>query len=377
MDYTKKLIVLKQTENSFNNRLPLTALARIEIENGVGEFHFSIVNFVREPNAKYYVLLVDSLGKHFEFELKDNATTIYSHFLTLPDLEKGVALGFYSVNNFLPLTLAFGSEKGATSLESFKKIIAEKCLVLHKEQSKTPKNEQFSAKKEKQQSCDNFNESDDFLGCEKNTQFNDKRCNENTCQNTSQAVYNDEVVATSDYYLLDEQIQQKLKALRDYENEKLPYEDELSYSQNEQETEKEPSLFSAYENETSASMRKENLEEFLKDETQENYLDKVKSQLDNLFLTNPEEQDLQNLFLGSKWAKIYYTQEKFYVVGLITLQKDKKYICYGVPSIYSKEPPKALKGYATFVPKSVFDMHGEGYWLMFQDTLTGKCVFPT
>ena len=365
MDYTKKLIVLKQTENSFNNRQPLTALARIEIENGVGEFHFSVVNFIREPFAKYFVLLVDSLGKNFEFERKDNATTIYSHFLALPSLDKGVCLGFYSVKNFLPLTLAFGGEKGAISLENFKKIIAEKCLVLHKEHLKTPKNEQFTSKNEKENICDNFNQEKDAI------------FNENSHLEQSNLAYNDEVVATSDYYLLDEQIQQKLRALRDYDNEKLSFEDELSYSQNEQKTEKEPSLFSAYENETSASMCKENLEEFLSTKHQESYLDKVKNQLDSLFLTNPEDQDLQNLFLGSKWAKIYYTQQKYYVVGLITLQKDKKFICYGVPSVYSKEPPKALKGYASFVPKSVFDMHGDGYWIMFQDALTGKCVFPT
>ncbi len=365
MDYTKKLIVLKQTENSFNNRLPLTALARIEIENGVGEFHFSVVNFIREPNVKYFVLLVDSSNKTFEFELKDNATTIYSHFLSLPSLEKGVSLGFYCVKNYLPLTLAFGCEKGAVGLENFKKIIAEKCLVLHKEHSKPPKNEQFVKRNEKEENCDNFNQEKDAI------------CGENSHLEQANLAYNDEVVATSDYYLLDEQIQQKLKALRDYDHEKLSFENELSYSQNEQETEKEPSLFSAYENETGASMCKENLEEFLSEKNQEKYLDKVKNQLDSLFLTNPEDQDLQNLFLGSKWAKIYYTQEKYYVVGLITLQKDKKYICYGVPSIYSKEPPKALKGYASFVPKSVFDMHGDGYWLMFQDALTGKCVFPT
>lgn len=365
MDYIKKLIVLKQTENSFNNRTPLTALARIEIENGVGEFHFSLVNLVKEPNCKYFTLLIDSKGKTFEFELKNNSTTIYSHFLTLPSLEKGCALGFYSVKDFVPLTLAFGGEKGAKDLESFKKIVAEKWLNLHKEQLKIAKNECFIDKNERGENCDL-------------EQYNkEKICGENPTLSKPDTPYNDEVVATADYFLLDEQIQQKLKALRDYENEKLSLENELSDSQNEQETEKEPSLFSAYEDETSVSMCKENLEEFLDENKKVTHLEKVKNQLDSLFLANPEDQDLQNLFLGSKWAKIYYSTDKYYVVGLITLQKDKKYICYGVPSVYSKEPPKPLKGYATFVPKSVFNMHGDGYWIMFQDALTGKCVFPT
>ena len=372
MDYLKKLIVLKQTENCFNNRLPLTALARIEIENGVGEFHFSLVNLVKEPNCKYFTLLIDSKGKTFEFELKTNSTTIYSHFLTLPSLEKGVSAGFYSVKDFVPITLAFGCEKGGKGLEYFKKIVAEKCLNLHKEQAKMQKNQPFLDKNLTAENCDlEQNKKDEFLT------ENSSLIEPNACCNNENDCYNDEVVATTDYFLLDDQIQQKLKALRDYENEKLSLENELPNSQNEQETEKEPSLFNAYEDETSAGMCKENLEDFLDANKQNNHLEKVKTQLDSLFLTNPEEQDLQNLFLGSKWAKIYYSTDKYYVVGLITLQKDKKYICYGVPSVYSKEPPKALKGYASFVPKSVFDMHGDGYWIMFQDALTGKCVFPT
>ena len=62
------------------------------------------------------------------------------------------------------------------------------------------------------------------------------------------------------------------------------------------------------------------------------------------------------------------------IVGLVKEGGKEKYICYGVPAVYSKEPPKELKGFCSFIPLSVFDMKGDGYWMMFQDAVTGECI---
>ena len=52
----------------------------------------------------------------------------------------------------------------------------------------------------------------------------------------------------------------------------------------------------------------------------------------------------------------------------------EKYICYGVPAPFSKEPPKELKGFCTFIPASVYDLFGNGFWMMFQCAETGECI---
>ena len=90
----------------------------------------------------------------------------------------------------------------------------------------------------------------------------------------------------------------------------------------------------------------------------------------------PEEPALSKIIPESRWAKINYSSDKFYVVGVINENEKEKYICYGVPAKYSAKPPKELKGFCSFVPLSYFDMKGDGYWMMFQSAITGECVKP-
>ena len=72
--------------------------------------------------------------------------------------------------------------------------------------------------------------------------------------------------------------------------------------------------------------------------------------------------------------KINYSQSGYYVVGVINENKTPKYICYGVPAVYSKTPPKELDGFCTFIPLSIFSLDGDGFWMMFQDAVTGECI---
>lgn len=61
-------------------------------------------------------------------------------------------------------------------------------------------------------------------------------------------------------------------------------------------------------------------------------------------------------------------------MGLTEEKGRPKYICYGVPAKYSPYPPKELAGYCTFIPLSIFEMKGDGFWMLFQDAKTGECV---
>ena len=104
------------------------------------------------------------------------------------------------------------------------------------------------------------------------------------------------------------------------------------------------------------------------------YYQKAKRELEEVFSRFPIEEDLVKIFPESKWCKVYYECEKYYVVGVIKENDEEKYICYGVPATYSPTPPKELKGYCSFIPLSVFALKGEGYWMIFQDAITGECI---
>ncbi len=357
MEYIKKVLMLRRTDTANSTTKPLSVLARIEIESGVGEFYISVVNL---PNyaktSNYYATIVDSKGKEFEFDLGNRPTSFTKTFFELPSVGDGVAIGLYCTSEKIPLTLAFASQGKGISLSEFKKIVADKCLLRLKQSIK-----------EQEEQC----------LCEKASDEGAIIEDAPLCQEVIEK-YNDEAVATENYYEIDEEIKQKLRLLKEKEGENLFFENEYFTCSNKKTEEEELTIPYGAQNETNACECQENknLEklEYIEDCPNENYFDSVKGELEQIFYTYPREEGLEKVFGQSKWAKIYYSKEKFYVVGLIFEKDKEKYICYGVPSKYSKKPPKGLEDCSSFIPLSIFDMFGDGYFIMFQDAKTGKCV---
>ena len=104
------------------------------------------------------------------------------------------------------------------------------------------------------------------------------------------------------------------------------------------------------------------------------YYDRVRADLDALFARHPAERELADCIPYSRWARVSFARNKYYAVGVICDEKKPQYICYGVPAEAHGEPPAALKGFCSFLPLSVFEPEGRGYWMMFQDAETGRCV---
>lgn len=104
------------------------------------------------------------------------------------------------------------------------------------------------------------------------------------------------------------------------------------------------------------------------------YYTRVKRELSALFERYPAEEELAACIPYSRWVKIEFGKNKYYTVGVISDETRAKYICYGVPAESFGEAPAALKGLCSFLPLSVFDLRGRGYWMMFQDADTGKCL---
>ena len=328
MPYMKKVLLLKCAENSLMSNKSLSALARIEIENGVAEFHLSVINLPPLSTA-FFALVVDQNKKVFEFDLGARPNSFAGLFNGLPSIEKGCAIGLYIVKDSLPQTLAFATDNPSSfCLADFKRLVAEKCLVSFKENMKNQ------------------------IDCE---------------QPVIPQEYNDEAVATENYFEIDKEIRQKLCSIKENQNENLWTENELSNSQSQEKAQERLNFFDCTQNETCACVSKEH-------QKLNTFFDQVKVELEDLFLRFPTEESLEKCFNDSKWVRINYSKEKYYVVGLIKEFGAEKYVCYGVPDTYSKTPPKELAGFCSFIPKSIFNPYGEGYWIMFQDALTGKCV---
>lgn len=116
-------------------------------------------------------------------------------------------------------------------------------------------------------------------------------------------------------------------------------------------------------------------EEKIEEEQPPQFYHELKGQIDSLFENNPEEEYLQQIIPNSKWVKVAIDKgEDFYVLGLIYQDEILKYICYGVPGVYQKIPPRELSGFPVWLPLDQEKPQGFGYWLSYQDASNGESV---
>lgn len=102
------------------------------------------------------------------------------------------------------------------------------------------------------------------------------------------------------------------------------------------------------------------------------FYEKMKNEIEGLLSAYPEERGLCSLIEGSKWVKINYGDDKYYVFGVIYSGGNPQYLCYGVPSDGGGEPPESMAGLASFLPSG--KKEGGGFWVMYQDAQTGASI---
>ena len=336
MSFKKQVLVLKDVfEQGVTNRKQMSGIARIEVDGGIAELYLSLINLPAFNGGEFFVLVIDKHGASFNFQLGARPTSTVKVFDRLPDINGGVSVGVYVVKNSLPITLAFSrTDENATSLCDFKKIVAEKQLEIVKN-------------KRKDLSPPILTSPEDF------------------CLECAPSSYDDEAVATENYFEYDQKINEKLNRVKDFETN-VPLKNESFNTASAEETAKNDESANCAQNETDFSS--------CQDKEHAHYSRQVEKELNHVFDNFPEEERLKGIFPESRWAKVHYSKDKYYVVGLIKENGKEKYICYGVPAVYSPTPPEQLKGFCSFVPASIFNMTGEGFWMLFQDAHTGKCV---
>ena len=96
---------------------------------------------------------------------------------------------------------------------------------------------------------------------------------------------------------------------------------------------------------------------------------RMKPDIEKIFTAYPKAVDLEQAMEGSRWAKIDYGENKYYVFGVLSVEGEPRYLCYGVPSANPDKPPKSLENCASYMPTD-----SGGYWIMYQDANTGVSV---
>ena len=101
----------------------------------------------------------------------------------------------------------------------------------------------------------------------------------------------------------------------------------------------------------------------------------ISDQVEELFEKYPEEERLEELIPHSKWVKVDYEGNgKEYAVGLIYDGDMLKYLAYGVPASKTAEVQEEIRDYSQWVPLDPTSIDGRGFWIMYQDAVTGDSV---
>lgn len=171
--------------------------------------------------------------------------------------------------------------------------------------------------------------------------------------------YDDEAISLVDYYAVEESRKQGELNGKTNQTDDLQIFDERNEGSGEEE--KESGTTSPYADEDGNSEQ---------DGAFPTYYQRVKENLESIFSQNEKMYDLENMVANSRWVKVG-SGENSYVVGIINYGNTPRYICYGIAGKYGNKPSQ-IKNYASFIPKSPFNLKGEGFWVMFQDAISGE-----
>ena len=315
MDFYKKILVLNQIEkNCLFNGKEISGIVRVESEDNITTLSLSLINFPFLSDGEYILAVLFENSPIEIISLDKKPTSFLKVFYSLQKFAEFSIGIFYKNQGYFPV--AFTKTEKGVDLQS---------LTILLTKAETSNN----------------------LG--------------------PTPVYDDEAVATEDYFALEEKIKDKIQLLEGWENERQPNEVVKNDSLREKDSKKRALRADGGEDEEKPIQSQTYNDEHP-------YYQSAKNELDNLFRKFPKENSLSSILPNSQFCRINYSADKYYVVGVVKEENKEKYICYGVPSNYSEEPPKELKDYCCFLPKSIFNLKGDGFWMMFQDAVTGNCV---
>ena len=108
---------------------------------------------------------------------------------------------------------------------------------------------------------------------------------------------------------------------------------------------------------------------------EDTFYNRISYQIDKMFISNQQEKILNEIIPNSKFCRVEFDDKSgHYVFGIVYEDVTPKYLCYGVPAKKDSQPPKELSGYYQWLPIDIENETGNGYYMMYQDALTGKNI---
>lgn len=349
-----KTIILKQVERGFNaNGSNVTAIVKGQENFGQTTFYCSFLNFVTLYNGEYYFILSNDKTTHCYLlgkEIGKKQFTIDNF-----SLENGFVATVF-VKNDGNKAVAFGN--GLSKKLTYKEIMLD--------YEKNNKENYNDLQSQTQSVC--FEKEGERERERPNGQM-DKEYSKQIENNIKSSVYDDEVVVTENYFDLKKQVDYINYNKGEYCYANANCKNDVVNSQSDAEKEEKRFSQNSVFDETQQGNGK-NAEKVEDAFCENNFFNAVKEDIGVLFEKYPSHISLRNVIPNSKWVKINYNKNNYYVVGVIGKEKLPLYIVYGVQGSLDNKPSN-LKN-CRFIPESLYQLNGKGYWCMFQNAKNGK-----
>lgn len=190
------------------------------------------------------------------------------------------------------------------------------------------------------------------------------------------AAYEDEAIAEDNYYEYetDENSGAVCEDKKEKEERIKPYQDEAAVGSFKEEQTSGDNGNGSIENGETTAYSGGNEQDILKNPLAGGeFYEKMKTEIEGILQGYPKEEGLERLIENSRWVRISYTENDYYVFGVIYSGGKAQYICYGVPARDVQTPPESMKESASFIPASAEDAQ-TGFWVMYQDAQTGATL---
>lgn len=372
MNYVKKMCILRQIKHGFSgDGKTLSGLIKAEQYGKNLAVEVSIINFAPLVSGAYYCLLSDGKGKTEMLTLRGK-----SIFNILSDLD--ISTGFcgiicYVKNEVVPI--AFGiNGNGSYDWKAILNTALPPVFPRGNKEISTPRSTEENAicvtESKNEQGRYEMNailseQTPPNFETEQMQKTQPKPISQITTQSappneiTSEKIYNDDLVATENYY---EEKKDECEQL-----EKTCVNAHLKGA-TEKQNEKTRSC------PTADGDAEDVLHSFTTNSN--GYYQSVKAELDDLFKNYPTDTTLDGAFSCSEWVRVKGEKgAPEYLVGVIYNDGFPKYICYALKAKNANEPPEEIKNSCVFVPLSIYDDQ-EGFFMIFQSAATGECVKP-
>ena len=344
MNYVKKMCILRQARQGFSgDGKALSGLIKIEQYGKNLAIEVSVINFAPLVSGEYYCVISDSKGNTEMLSLRGK-----SLFNILSDLD--ISGGFcgvicYVKNDVVPVAYGINGN-GSYDWKNILNAAMPPAFPNPERLEKTKKAETAAA------NTIEINE-------------NEPTMYEPSEENLS--IYDDETVATENYYQEREEKEEKEK---ESERELFSQARGDARTQSEAENEREETGTYASENGDAHDLR----HPFETDT--DGYYRAVKGEIDELFKNYPRDQTLVGAFSCSEWVRVKGEENApEYLVGVIYDDGKAKYICYALFAENKDAPPEEIKDACTFVPVSAL-ASDKGFFVIFQSATTGECIKP-